>query len=268
MNTRLAFIFLINAVVMAGITSCGSMESNDQDSVDAASGGGGTDGSTPGANQVTLQTDDGVELIADLYTTGTTGNPGVILLHMIPPSNSKANFTTAFIEPLVARGFNVLNVNRRGAPGSGGVATDAYTGPNGKLDAKAAYDFLIAHQSATPSTAIAVVGASNGTTTTTDFSVFAAGVRSTDQPAALVFLSGGSYTENQNSMKDNLTALSNHPIYFAYPPGESAWNIGIQGFAPANWTFTQYSPGAHGTGLFASNPEVITDVINFIDGVL
>jgi hypothetical protein len=217
---------------------------------------------------ITLTTDDGVDLVADSYTTGTVGDPGVILLHMIPPGNSKANYPATFIDPLVARGFNVINVNRRGAPGSGGTATEAYLGPNGKFDAKAGYDYLVAHACATPAASIAVVGASNGTTTTVDFSVYAASEASVEQPAALVFLSGGAYTESQNTISGNIDALDDHPIWLGYPTAEAAWNLGVEAIAPQTWQFTEYSPGSHGTLLFGSDSDSITDVIDFLDGVL
>ena len=221
-----------------------------------------------GPTEVTLTTEDGVELIADSYTTGVAGSPGVILLHMIPPSNSKSNYPAAFIEPLVQRGFNVINVNRRGAPGSGGVASEAYTGPNGKFDAKAGYEFLVGHACATPAAAIAVVGASNGTTTTIDFSVYAAATTGVEQPAALVLLSGGTYTEGQNTISGNLDALDNHPVWLGYPTAEASWNLGVEAVAPQDWQFVEYSPGSHGTLLFGSDSDSITNVIDFIDGVL
>lgn len=114
-------------------------------------------------------TDDGVELVADLYTTGTTGAPAVILLHMIPPQNDRANYPAGFIEALRARGLTVLNLNRRGAAGSGGVAKEAYKGDKGWLDVKAARDLLLAHPCAPPRHRVALVGASNGTTSALDF---------------------------------------------------------------------------------------------------
>ena len=108
---------LAAAVALTETLACGGASGNR----DAAMGDarGGSDGPTActaaGPIAVDLVADDKVRLAADLYTTGTTGAPGVILLHMIPPSNTKANYPRAFIDPLVARGFQVLNVNRRGA---------------------------------------------------------------------------------------------------------------------------------------------------------
>ena len=260
-------VFSIGIALLIG-SSCGDSGNGDNNNGDAAHTDSAAICTAGGPVMVTLTTDDGVKLIADHYSTGTTGAPGVLLLHMIPPGNSKANYTSAFIDPLVAKGFDVLNINRRGATGSDGDAMDAYQGDKGKLDAKAGYDYLVAHVCRIDAMRIAVVGASNGTTTATDFSVFAASAADTEQPKALVFLSGGIYTENQHALGANLTVLGAHPVYFAYPPGESAWNEGIQSIAPANWQFVEYSPGAHGTGLVGSNPEVAGDVAGFLEGAV
>lgn len=251
--------------VVAPAAGCGGSSSDDDGAVDAA---GSIDGAPAcldtGPVGITLTTDDGVSLIADLYSPGQVGGPAVILLHMVPPTFTKDSYPAAFITPLVEEGFAVLNVNRRGAPGSEGVATEAYTGPNGKLDAKAAYDYLTTEGCATPAAEIAIVGASNGTTTATDFSIYAAGEASVQQPAVMVFMSGGTYTENQHAILDNLDVLDNHPIYFAYPDEEATWNETIAASAPGNWTFTEYAPGDHGTYLFTSNPEIIDHLVDFL----
>lgn len=216
----------------------------------------------------TLATDDGVELIADWYSTGNVGDPGVILLHMIPPANTKDNYPAEFIDPLVARGFQVLNVNRRGAPGSSGEATEAYQGDNGKFDALAARDYLVGHPCAVPGGAIAVVGASNGTTTALDFAMYGASQADIDQPAAMVFLSGGQYTENQYSIAASLAELSAIPIQFAYPSAEATWNDGVEALGVGVWSFVEYAPGDHGTRLFSAAPDSIGGVIDFLDGAL
>ncbi len=209
--------------------------------------------------ELTLHTDDGVALAADLYVSSTLNSPTVILLHMIPPSNSKANYPPAFAQAIQSRGMTVLNVNRRGAPGSEGVAVDAYTGPSGKLDAKAAYDFL---RTQCGSSSYAIVGASNGTTTAIDFAVFAGETDGVDAPQAIVALSGGPYTESQNRISDKLSSLPN-AAYFAYPESEAMWNIGIRSLN-SSWLFQSYSPGAHGTGLLSSNPEIVGTLVEFL----
>ncbi len=217
-----------------------------------------------GPEEVTLTTADGVELIADLYTTGMTGSPVVLLLHMIPPGNDKSNFSPEFIDGLRAKGFAVLNINRRGAPGSGGSATEAYQGPNGVEDAIAGYAFVQNHECAMSVDNLAIVGASNGSTTALDFTVKAAADGQLSQPRAMVFLSGGMYTENQNKIADNQALLANHPVLLAYPPAEAAWNTTVLGLGISGWQGMEVSPGGHGTHMFGSNPEVMTEVANFL----
>ena len=221
-----------------------------------------------GPQPVTFTTDDGVTLAADLYTTGKTGGAAVILLHMVPPQNDRTNYPPEFITALVGRGLTVLNVDRRGAGDSGGVALDAYKGPKGKLDAKAAQAFLLAHPCAPGPTRIAFVGASNGTTTALDFTVFAAGDATVPVPAALVFLTGGTYTENQNAMSANRAVLDRLPILFVFSTAERAWSAPFETNAPAAWQFKEYNPGGHGTRMFQAQPRSIDDVAGFLAGAL
>lgn len=255
-------------VLTLAASACGGSSGDDEVPDAQASADAVAACTAAGPVGLTLTTDDGVNLIADLYSPGHVGGPAVILLHMVPPAYTKDSYPPEFIDPLVARGYVVLNINRRGAPGSEGVAVDAYIGPNGKLDAKAAYDYLTTQGCATPATQIAIVGASNGTTTATDFSIYAEAETTVEQPAVMVFMSGGDYTENQHAIADNLDALDNHPIYFAYPDEEASWNETISAIAPDSWTFVEYVPGAHGTNMFASNPEIIGDIGDFIEAEL
>jgi hypothetical protein len=222
-----------------------------------------------GPVDVTLTTEDGVELIAQFYTPGVVGAPGVILLHEYPLYFTMASYPATFITNLTDRGFNVINVNRRGATGSGGVVEDAFWGPLGKWDARAGYDYLVSHSCTTTATAIGVVGASNGTTTAVDFSVWAASDAAAEQPAVLVFLSGDTYTESQNTLSGSMDALDNHPILFVYPAAEAAWNNTIEALpAPETWEFQEYSGEAHGTALFSAHPDSIGRVGDFLDATL
>ena len=206
---------------------------------------------------VTLATEDGVQLEADLYLSGRNGGPGVVLLHMIPPSNDKSNFSPEFIASLTGAGYSVLNVNRRGAGNSGGTAKEAYEGDKGRLDAVAAHKFLTESPCAVPAGAIGFVGASNGTTTTLDYTVAAP---EGSRPAVVVFLSPGQYTENQNQVAD----IAGTPVFFGYPDSEAEWPEGVRSADAGNWTFKEYAGGKHGTRLFGTHPESITDVTDFI----
>jgi len=225
-----------------------------------------------GKQVVTFTTEDSVKLEADLYLGGKSGGAAVVLLHMVPPANDRTNYPAAFIDALVAKGLTVLNVDRRGAGNSEGVATEAYTGPKGKLDAKAAYEHLAAHACPIDTKRIGFVGASNGTATALDFTVHAGSEAALDVPAALVFLTGGPYTEAQNTLAASLTLLEKIPILFVYSDAESSWSAGFKSGNVALWQFLEYtgvSAGeGHGTAIFTAKPESIDAVVTFLQQTL
>lgn len=221
-----------------------------------------------GAEAVTLMTEDGVELTGDFYSAGVAHGPAAVLVHMIPPDHDNTNYPIGFINEFLTRGISVVNVNRRGAGGSGGVAEDAYVGPNGKWDAVAAQDFLATHECAFDMTRIAVVGASNGTTTAVDYAVHAGETDELEPAGALVLLSGASYTENQNRFSEAGEALAGVPILFAYPPEEATWPDTQRRHDAGIWNFVPYTPGAHGTLLFGANPESMADIATFVEAAL
>ncbi len=217
---------------------------------------------------VQLTTEDGLTLEADLYTTGNPGAPAAILLHMIPPSNTRSNYPASFISALTDRGITVLNVDRRGAGGDAALARTAYTGPDGKWDAKAGVDFLMGHACAPSSDKIALVGASNGTTTALDYAVYASGAADAPSPAALVFLTGGTYTETNNQFADQRAVLDALPIQFVFSTAERSWSAGKQSAAAASWTFEEYDPGDHGTRVFNVQAPSIAKVADFLQSNL
>jgi pimeloyl-ACP methyl ester carboxylesterase len=218
---------------------------------------------------ITLRTDDGLRLAADYYGSGRTGGPGVVLLHMIPPHFTYKSYPPEFIQALVGAGFSVVNVNRRGAPGSEGVAEAAYKGPNGWLDAKAGRDYLVrsAPCRVTPE-AIVLIGASNGTTTAFDYLWEAAAQpEELAPPEAIVLLSAGPYSENQHPLRALLPRLATVPIWAAYPEREEEWNRAARrqaAQAGVSWRTRLFTPGTHGTKLFGSNPELTAEVVEFL----
>ncbi len=215
------------------------------------------------ASVVELTTDDGVRLVADFHPGPATGR-AVALFHMIPPSNDRTNYPTGFIHALVERGFTVINVDRRGAGDSDGDAREAYTGPNGRLDVKAAWDHLLAPGCGVRAEQVGLVGASNGTTSVLDFTADPFLPR----PAAIVFLTGGGYTENQTAIAANGDALSTLPIDFVFSTDERAWSAGFAGDAPEVWNFDEYAPGGHGTRMFGVQPDSVTAVADWLDEVV
>lgn len=213
----------------------------------------------PDAEVVTFDTTDGVTLEADWYPSGSAGSPAVLLLHMIPPSNDRTGWPSSFVDRLREQRWSVLVIDRRGAGGSGGVAREAYEGPNGKLDVSAAVTFLQGNELGE----LAIIGASNGTTSMLDYTVWAA-EQDLPVPVAVGFMSGGSYTENQADMSD-MPAI---PAVFTYPPSESGWPLEHTDLDPGTWQFLEYDGGSHGTRMFESKPRVRGDLVDFLAGVL
>ena len=233
----------------------------------SGSGGGGGDCAS-GTSVVHFTTDDGVTLEADDYSTGELGGPGVVLLHMNPPTNDRKNYPQVFIDAVLGKNIHVLNVDRRGAGGSQGNPQDAYLGDKGKYDAKAAVEFLAKGGCALDPQRIAIVGASNGTTTALDYTVYASTEPSVPFPSALVFLTGGTYTESQNEIAAHHDVLDELPILFVFSTAEAAWSSAFEPGAPPAWTFAEYDPGDHGTGMFTAEPASIDKVAGYLASVL
>ena len=246
----------------AGIDASADPVDASTDPVDAMASDAGC--VLPAARVVSFSTEDGLMLEADHYPVAA-GSPAAVLLHMIPPSNTRANYPSSFIEALYCRGITVLNVDRRGAGGSEGDPVDAYEGPDGVLDAKGAVEWLLAEELAPDETRIGVVGASNGTTTLLDFTVFAEMARTVEEPRGVVLLSGGSYTTNQNELSETVIGAN---ALFVYPAAEAAWNESVAASAPAAWRFEEVDPGGHGTMLFTAAPETETLVADYLAEVL
>lgn len=217
----------------------------------------------PGKTAVPLTTEDGVALEADLYSNGEPEGPGVVLLHMIPPSNDRTNYAPVFIDALVEQGITVLNVDRRGAGASQGNPEEAYEGAKGKLDVNAAITFLTKGPCRVDASRIALVGASNGTTSAVDYAVTAHIDPNWPRPAGVVLLTGGPYTENQHSIAGHSAALS-MPVLFVYSVEEREWSEAQKEFSRPRWTFSIYKDGAHGTKMFAAVPAAQKDVVAFL----
>lgn len=253
-------------VMLPFLVACGGAASTPDAataSSDAASGGDAGAACVAAPSQVvSFTTDDGVRLEADLVVTGEVAGPVAVLLHMVPPSNDRSNYPPAFIEALASRGVSVLNVDRRGAGGSEGVARDAYQGPSGWLDASAALAFLAAHPCAFSASRTTIVGASNGTTTAIDYAVLA---EADARPARLVLLTPGGYTESQHRVREHLDVLGAIPTLWVYSSAERAFGAAFdEPGASASWTFLEYEAGDHGTRMFTAVPESIERVTDWI----
>jgi len=197
---------------------------------------------------VHFTTSDGVRLAADYRAAEAAGRPAVVLLHMIPPSNDRSGYPARIREAIHDLGVNVLNVDRRGAGDSEGEPKNAYEGATARLDVEAAAAFLIDDERDCPAARdeIVLVGASNGTTSVLDYTV-ARSDSSLPDPAALIWLSPGSYTENQNVLDQHTETLNSLFILFVYPDSEP-WSEDQRG--PETWKFVEIGGGSHGTRNF------------------
>jgi len=206
------------------------------------------------AEVLTLTTRDGVALAADRYA-GAPGCPGIVLLHMIPPSNTRADWPADFISMLTDQGWSVLALDRRGAGGSAGEPVDSYTGEKGAFDAEVAVQAL----AEIGAEGMVLIGASNGTTTALDYAIWAP-TEGLPEAVALGFMTGGSYTENQNPM----ASTPDVPAFFTFSDSESGWSLDQEGLGREDWEFFEYRGGAHGTLMFDAKPKVKRDIVDFL----
>lgn len=215
-----------------------------------------------GCVKVTVPTTDGLNLAADHCKAKQDGAPAVVLLHMIPPHHDRTNYPVELRAALVEAGFEVLNLDRRGAGDSQGDPKEAYTGPKGKLDVQAALDWLRSNSTADPER-WACVGASNGTTSCLDYVAHTEAYEGTVPPRALVFLTGGPYTETQTKLAR--TAVTHLPLLFVHDTKEAAWSE-AQKAVPHDgpWRWEHLEPGGHGTRAFAKHPELFATLVGFL----
>lgn len=225
-------------------------------------GDSGTPWVVPEGGVVELLTDEGADSItleADYYPVDAEGAPAVVLLHMTPDGPwNRTDWPTELIEAMNDAGYTVLNVDRRGAGGSEGVSGEAYIGPKGKFDVDAAVRRLVDDGYGD----LALVGASNGTTSLLDYTNYAAdeGLRG---PVANLYLSPGTYTVNNSVFADT----PHPPSFFAYSDAEKAWpdEVAKPG-APDDWVFEEYFNGNHGTNMFgaAEGPALQEAMLGFL----
>lgn len=212
----------------------------------------------PPVEEVTLATRDGVNLVADVYPAWETGRPALVLLHMVPPTYDRTTWPVEFVERLQARNWTVLVLDRRGAGESEGLATEAYTGEKGRYDVEAAVAHLVGREVGD----VAILGASNGTTSMIDYAVWAP-TELLREPVGLGFMTGGGYTENQTAME----AVPRVPAVFTFSTVERAWSVEQQESSPSTWVFHEYAEGDHGTKMFTAAPAVADDLVAFYAGL-
>jgi len=217
---------------------------------------------------VTFETEDGLTLEADYAPAAAEGAPAIVLFHMNPERYDRRGYTKAVRASLAERGA-LLNVDRRGAGGSEGSARDAFEGEGGRLDMEAAVDFLLGRECSPDPERLFLVGASNGTTSVYDYMV--AGRGDLPFPAAVVFLSPGSYTENQFPLEpvqaDRGWSLS-FPMLWIYPETEP-YSDDFVADAPGAWKFVRHGD-EHGTDMFDEGvleSATMTEILAWVEAI-
>jgi pimeloyl-ACP methyl ester carboxylesterase len=210
-----------------------------------------------GGEVVQLTTRDAVTLEADLYEATSAARPGLVLVHMDPSSGShRSNWPGEFLQLLVDSDWNVLVLDRRGAGGSGGVATDAFETTKGAYDIEAAVLFL----ESAPLANLSLVAASNGTTSMIDYAAMAAAEGWT-APDTLNFVSVVSSTTNNHGISD----VPATPALFSHPKSETDNNEPWKAENPGGWEFTEYDPGAHGTRMFQAAETLAANIHEWLE---
>lgn len=214
---------------------------------------------------VEITTSDDLTLRADLLPAPAADRGAVVLFHMKPPGYHRGNWPEHVRAALGAEGVAVLNVDRRGAGESEGVAEDAYLGPGALRDMEAAVRLLTDGDlgCAVDPARLVLVGASNGTTATMDYVV--AHDAALPAPAAVVWMSPGTYTENQNAIADHRATLDPLPMLWLYPTTEP-WSQDFLDGASASWTLTERGD-QHGTKMFDGGEledQTVADLTGFV----
>jgi len=201
---------------------------------------------------VTFATSDGVTLEADLLVPPDS-QAVAILVHMIPPNFDRSSYPPRIREAIAALGYTVLTLDRRGAGGSAGDAVAAYEGDGGRLDLEAAVQFLASFPEACgiATDRLALIGASNGTTSTLDYLVGRSDAL--PAPTAIAWLSPGDYTENQHTVADAMEPLARTRLLIVHPSSEP-WATQFADETPASWDLLELADGQHGTQNFDNGP--------------
>lgn len=213
-----------------------------------------------GGEVVTLTTRDDVTIVADHWPASGADRPAVVLVHMNPSGGwQRTDWPASFVQLLVDEDWAVIRPDRRGAGESGGVATDAYETVKGSYDIEA----CVLHLQEAGFSELAIVAASNGTTSTWDY----LGAQEAEgwpvvTTAALISVVGSTTANTE------IDAIPSTPLWFGYPAFEASNNTRFEDANPGDWAFQEYDPGEHGTKMFADTPELETDILGWLGGEL
>ncbi len=218
---------------------------------------------TGDVREVSFSTADGETLAADHHVAAEPGRGAIVLFHMIPPGNDRTGYPKRVREVLSDLGVTVLNVDRRGAGASSGDPESAYTGAGARLDMEAAVRYLLdedAGCTVSPDKLL-LVGASNGTTSVHDYT--AEHDTALPDPAAVVWMSPGTYTETQVPVTGSETEAT--PVLWLYPTNEAYSGDFIGG--SSSWEFVERG-SVHGTQMFDGGQleaDTVADLVSWVE---
>jgi len=257
MKTLTICLWALLSILFIGCEQTGD---DDDDVADDDTGDDDTSGwEPPEGGAIELETRDGVMLEGDYYPSETYGASGVILLHMYAVYYDRTGWPADFIGHLGDHGWAVIVPDRRGAGNSEGDPEESWDGEKGKWDVEVCATRLRDDGYGD----LAIIGASNGTTSMIDYAVWAPD-EGLPEPVALGYMTGGNYTEANEGMED----VPPVPAIFTYSTDEAAWSVSQQALDPGNWQFNEYDGGDHGTLMFDAKPEVDDDLNAFLETVL
>lgn len=207
---------------------------------------------------VEFNTADAVKIAADYYSPTVPGNSGIILVHMNPATRSSWK---DFAPLLQTAGYQVLAIDLRGHGDSGGGDYRKFSDPQYQAsiaDLDAAADFLKARGVVN----LAVVGASIGANLALEYLSKNPGTK------AAVLLSPGL---NYRGIKTPplAAAVTDKNKFLLIGADDDQDNLGTTCAALAKQLGAAqkicFATGGHGTNLFAAHPELMNQIVTFID---
>lgn len=217
------------------------------------------------SERVILKTSDGVEIVGDFYAAGKENAPAVVLLHMMPADR---NSYGTFAEKAREAGFQALAVDLRGHG-------ESVNSEKGKLDFKNFSDEE--HQKTVLDAEAAAGFFKNRGVIANDISFVGASIGAN---LALWMLAGHPEFKKAVLLSPGLdyrgieTApfaeklKENQAVFFAAAEGDAYSAESIRelfDIAKSKKEIKIYGGSEHGTNIFKTNPELMNEIINFLE---
>ena len=212
----------------------------------------------PIAERVVIAGADGLEIVGDFQSEGNEPQPGVLLLHML---NNRRQSWEPLVPELLAAGYAVLAIDMRGHGETGGAQDWTLA----EQDLQLVFDWLQARPEV-DAAKVAIVGASIGAN-------MAIRTAANDTEAAGVIMLSGGLDYRGVTTEDALQNYGNHPVLIVAAEGDgyakdSAETLHTQQSNLGNTELIIYDGGAHGTSLFAAQPDIISTIISWLNKIV